>query len=77
MKLFKPRAIILRNLACLLPQRMFDLNLVICVFLKSVNTDSLRWRVLARVHADVRRVAYNTNRSTKSGLMSAVLGESL
>ena len=72
MQLFKPLAVILRNLACQLPERKFDLNLVSYVFLKSVNTDSLRWRVLARAHADVQRVAYNTNRSTKSGLISAV-----
>ena len=54
-----------------------NLNLVSYVFLKSVNTDSLRWRVLERAHADVRRVVYNANRSAKSGLVSAVLGGTL
>ena len=67
MQLFKPRAMVLRNLACLLPERKFDLNLVSYVFLKSVKTHSLRRRMLARA-----RVVRNTKLNTTSGFVSAV-----
>ena len=51
---------VLRNLACQLPKRKWRRFGQLCLFEKCEN-HSLRWRVLARAHADVRRVVYNRN----------------